>query len=199
MVFIAAIARGLELSFDWRGRASRAEFWLFQPLPVLCYVLTLVSISELPILAPLFGLAWLGLLVPALGVGVRRLHDTNRSGGWYFISLVPYAGVIVLLVFYCSRSDRGDNRYGPPPAPLRPSSTVERGMTRRQIRRLLGPPQLETDAESHVHRTGAVALVGHRLLNGYDYWYYPDIPAEGRETMIVFDRGRVVHMVADGG
>ncbi|WNM27298.1 DUF805 domain-containing protein [Demequina capsici] len=56
----------------------------------------------------------LGLLLPSLAVFVRRMHDTDRSGWWYWISLVPGGG-IVLLVFAVQDSTPGANRYGPNP------------------------------------------------------------------------------------
>lgn len=55
------------------------------------------------------------LFIPALAVTIRRLHDTDRSGWWIFISLVPLIGFIVLLVFWCSEGTRGPNRFGPDP------------------------------------------------------------------------------------
>jgi len=46
---------------------------------------------------------------------VRRLHDTDRSGWWWLLALVPIVGWIILLVWNCSRGTRGPNRYGPDP------------------------------------------------------------------------------------
>ena len=43
------------------------------------------------------------------------LHDTNRSGWWILISLVPFVGSIILLIFLCIEGDAGDNRFGPNP------------------------------------------------------------------------------------
>jgi uncharacterized membrane protein YhaH (DUF805 family) len=57
----------------------------------------------------------LGLLLPSLAAGVRRLHDTDRSGWWLLIALVPLVGAIVLLVFWVLEGTRGDNRFGPDP------------------------------------------------------------------------------------
>ena len=57
----------------------------------------------------------LGVLVPGLAVGVRRLHDTDRSGWWLLLGLIPLFGWIVLLVFLVSGGTRGPNRFGPDP------------------------------------------------------------------------------------
>jgi uncharacterized membrane protein YhaH (DUF805 family) len=57
----------------------------------------------------------LGLLLPSLSVLVRRLHDTDRSGWYYWIVLIPLIGSIVLLVWFCSRGTEGSNTYGPDP------------------------------------------------------------------------------------
>ena len=43
---------------------------------------------------------------------VRRLHDINRSGLWWFIAIIPIVGSIVLLVFDCSPGTPGPNRFG---------------------------------------------------------------------------------------
>ena len=61
------------------------------------------------------GLYALAVMVPALAVSVRRLHDTNRSGSWEFLVFVPLIGAIVLLVFYALDSKPGENQYGPNP------------------------------------------------------------------------------------
>jgi len=63
----------------------------------------------------LSGLYTLAILLPSLAVCVRRLHDIGRSGWWLFITLVPLVGGIILLVFNCTDSDEGENKYGPNP------------------------------------------------------------------------------------
>jgi len=60
----------------------------------------------------------IGTIVPDLAVGVRRLHDTSRSGWWLLIALVPFVGGIILLVFMCLDSTPGPNDYGPSPKEL---------------------------------------------------------------------------------
>lgn len=63
------------------------------------------------LLSSLFALA---TLLPGLAVGARRLHDTNRSGWWQLIGLIPVIGLIVLIVFFVQEGQSGDNQYGPP-------------------------------------------------------------------------------------
>ncbi|WP_407111787.1 DUF805 domain-containing protein [Streptomyces sp. DSM 116494] len=57
----------------------------------------------------------LAVLLPNLGVTVRRLHDTGRSGWWCFIALLPLVGVIVLAVFPATEGNQAGDRYGPDP------------------------------------------------------------------------------------
>ncbi|MDT7577550.1 MAG: hypothetical protein QOH17_3883, partial [Pseudonocardiales bacterium] len=61
------------------------------------------------------GLYSLAVLLPSLAVGVRRLHDTDRSGWWLLIGLIPIIGGIVLLVFFVLEGTRGPNRFGADP------------------------------------------------------------------------------------
>jgi len=97
------------------GRARRKEYWMF----VLFNILISIGISIVEailntgsILGGIYGLA---VLLPAIGVSIRRLHDTNRSGWWLLISLVPLVGAIVLIVFAATDSQPGANQYGPNP------------------------------------------------------------------------------------
>jgi uncharacterized membrane protein YhaH (DUF805 family) len=57
----------------------------------------------------------LAILLTSIAVGVRRLHDTDRSGWWLLIAFVPIIGAIVLLVFFVLDSTPGDNKYGANP------------------------------------------------------------------------------------
>jgi uncharacterized membrane protein YhaH (DUF805 family) len=107
------------------GRARRKEYWWFS-LFNLIFILVLEGIGLLiiashvhnlilPIVYSLIVIYSLALIVPTLAVAVRRLHDTNRSGWWYFIGLVPFVGSIILIVFFAMDSQPGENRYGPNP------------------------------------------------------------------------------------
>jgi len=115
----------------WQGRATRSEYWYFMLFAILCYAVAAVVDNVLGTTFKIpnpstgmvqslgygyaYALVALGLLLPSLSVLVRRLHDTDRSGWWYWIVLVPVVGAILLLVWLCSRGTAGDNRYGPDP------------------------------------------------------------------------------------
>ncbi|MEU5540436.1 DUF805 domain-containing protein [Streptomyces sp. NPDC020362] len=99
------------------GRARRKEYWMFALFSGIIYaVLAIVAVvSKTPALLALPGIFYIGILLPSLAVGVRRLHDTGRSGWWLLFALVPLAGPITLLVFTCTDSQAGANQYGPNP------------------------------------------------------------------------------------
>jgi len=61
----------------------------------------------------------LAVLIPSLAVAVRRLHDTGKSGWWFFIVAVPWIGVIWCLLLLAIDSQPGENEYG-----LNPKETV---------------------------------------------------------------------------
>jgi uncharacterized membrane protein YhaH (DUF805 family) len=55
------------------------------------------------------------MLLPSVAVAIRRLHDIGRTGWWYLIVLVPFVGWIVLIVFFCTKSQDGPNQWGDAP------------------------------------------------------------------------------------
>ena len=113
MGFTEAVKAALSKSVTWQGRARRAEFWYFQ----LFIIMTLVASAILDQLwgtPVLTAIAWIGLILPSLSVTIRRLHDVDKSGGWFWISLVPFVGGFVLLVFMLLDGTAGANRFGPP-------------------------------------------------------------------------------------
>ena len=101
------------------GRARRSEYWYFTlinigvvlVLAVLDAMIRKVTGINIGILGTIYGL---GVLLPAIGVSIRRLHDTNRSGWWLLLALVPLVG-IVLLVFMAQDSEPAPNPYGQNP------------------------------------------------------------------------------------
>lgn len=113
--------RALQKYTVLNGRAQRAEYWYF----TLFYFLIFIALIILDVITGLYDeesgyglfstIAMLALLVPSITVGVRRLHDTGRSGWWLLISLIPLAGALVLLYFLVLDSHPGENQYGPNP------------------------------------------------------------------------------------
>ncbi len=104
----------------FNGRARRKEYWYFALFNVVVgIVLTLIdrmigtsnAESGLGLLSGIYTLA---VMVPSIAVSVRRLHDTDRSGWWLLLGLVPLVGSIILLVFFLQDS-KPDNQYGPNP------------------------------------------------------------------------------------
>ncbi|MBA3053954.1 MAG: DUF805 domain-containing protein [Sphingomonadales bacterium] len=128
MTFGESITTCLTKFVTWQGRASRSEFWYFWLFSILCYlgamVIDQILGTTFDFIDPETGiersigygfayiLVALGLFLPGLSAMVRRLHDTDRSGWWYWIILVPLIGAIVLLVWLCSRGTAGTNRFG---------------------------------------------------------------------------------------
>ena len=104
---------------QFSGRARRREYWMFFLFNLLVTVALLIVDAITGTLTPsglglLSGLYTLAVLVPGIAVSIRRLHDTDRSGWWLLIGLVPLLG-IVLLVFMCFDGTPGDNQYGASP------------------------------------------------------------------------------------
>jgi uncharacterized membrane protein YhaH (DUF805 family) len=99
------------------GRAGRSEYWWFVLFTLLVGFLSgflsgyLLQIGVADADA-LVGLVLLALILPLLAVGVRRLHDTGRSGWWLLVYFIPLVGWMVLIVLLASRGDPGPNRYG---------------------------------------------------------------------------------------
>ncbi|MHC4458274.1 MAG: DUF805 domain-containing protein [Planctomycetota bacterium] len=94
------------------GRARRKEYWMFFLFNIIiAFVLGLIEglVGSQGIVAMLYFLA---VLIPGIAVSVRRLHDTDRSGWWLLIGLIPLIGAIVLLVFLVQDSKPGENQYG---------------------------------------------------------------------------------------
>lgn len=105
------------------GRARRAEFWYFFLFSAIISIF-LAVIDEFmgwnfemggENLGFVSTLYYIAVLLPYLGVIIRRLHDTARSGLWILIAFIPIVGVIVLLVFLILKGTEGDNQYGPDP------------------------------------------------------------------------------------
>lgn len=114
MGFVDAVKTCFAKYATFQGRACRSEYWFFYLFFMLAYVVAMIvdMVAGVPIMSLILVLA---LLLPFLAVSARRLHDTDRSGWWLLISLVPLIGGILLLIWTCSRGTTGDNRFGGDP------------------------------------------------------------------------------------
>ena len=107
----------------FEGRARRKEYWWFALFVILVitglaiFDIMLVGLEEFAVYGggPLVGLGSLALVLPNLGVAVRRLHDHDRSGWYVLLGLLPFIGAIILLYWYVTRGTVGDNRFGSDP------------------------------------------------------------------------------------
>ncbi|WP_034160272.1 DUF805 domain-containing protein [Sphingomonas sp. ERG5] len=124
---------------DFSGRSRRKEYWMFA-LGLLIFYAVLTALIVMAggfgspaegrgpsafgwILITLSVLAVLALVVPSIAVQVRRFHDQDKSGWFVLISLIPYVGGFIVLVFMCLPGTSGTNRFGPDP--LDPNSVKE--------------------------------------------------------------------------
>ena len=105
---------------QFSGRARRKEFWLYF---LLVIILTIAATLIDQGLEAVFGrpsmvvklVVGIGTYIPTIAVIVRRLHDTNRSGWWIFVPLIPVIGMIAYIVFLVMPGTTGENRFGPDP------------------------------------------------------------------------------------
>lgn len=100
---------------DFSGRTSRKAFWMYMLFYVLFYVLA-GAVGALfgagPQLALLFSLV---VLIPGVAISARRLHDTGMSGWFQLLGLIPFFGLIVMIVLLVRKGDAAANEYGPNP------------------------------------------------------------------------------------
>ena len=125
----------------FNGRAEKKEFWYFSLFVVIFSIVLAVidafipgfdTFFEIPLpeqlnatygspystpsgMGLLSGIYALAMAIPSLSIAVRRLHDTDRTGWWFLLILLPLIGIIVLIVFWAKDSTPGENRYGPDP------------------------------------------------------------------------------------
>ena len=102
----------LERYAKFDGRAARPEFWWFALANFIIEVV-LQILSRATVLFGIVLLAYvLAVLVPSIAVGIRRLHDTDKSGWFLLLGLIPLIGAIILIVFFATEGTRGPNQYG---------------------------------------------------------------------------------------
>jgi uncharacterized membrane protein YhaH (DUF805 family) len=117
MNFFQAVASGFMKYYDFSGRASRAEYWnwiLFVALTSECFFRQLDAIIfQSP--SRLTGLSALVTFIPSVAVGVRRLHDVDRSGWWLLLYFTIIGTFFPLLIWKITKESEGANRFGPDP------------------------------------------------------------------------------------
>jgi uncharacterized membrane protein YhaH (DUF805 family) len=106
------------------GRARRKEYWMFVLFNVIASIIVGILDRILGLdfgsgsgssggwLSTIYSLA---VLLPSIAVAIRRMHDTNRSGWWILINLIPCVGWIWFIVLAAQEGTAGDNQYGPDP------------------------------------------------------------------------------------
>ena len=103
---------------EFSGRARRKEYWYFALFNIIVSFIfigidfmfgTFNSEGGFGVFNTIYSLS---VLLPAIGVGIRRLHDIGKSGWWLLIGFIPLIGAIVLIVFFVKDSQPGENQYG---------------------------------------------------------------------------------------
>jgi uncharacterized membrane protein YhaH (DUF805 family) len=115
MDFATAVRTCLNKYATFTGRAQRSELWwwtLFSIIANMVAVAIDASVLGMPAVQILVAL---GLILPGIAVGVRRLHDLDKSGWWYLIVFVPIVGALILIYFFIQRGTNGSNQFGPDP------------------------------------------------------------------------------------
>ena len=98
MTFTESISTCFKKYFVIQGRASKSEFWWLQLVWFACFLIPLIFEGSQPVEYFFIGIVVI-IFIPLFTVGIRRLHDTGKSGFYYFWSLVPFIGSLILLAF----------------------------------------------------------------------------------------------------
>ena len=104
---------------NFKGRSKRSEYWwvvlmnfiISSIIVLINYSLGGTDLEPNKFAAFLMIFYTVLIILPSISLVVRRLHDTNRSGWNYLLSLIPFFGTVLLLIFICSPSVNIDNKY----------------------------------------------------------------------------------------
>lgn len=118
-----SFSQAVRMAFDsycrFQGRSSRSEYWwwvLFVAILSFCIgIIESILGFSMTAVQTTSGILSLVLLLPGLGLSVRRLHDINKSGWWILLGLIPVVGAIVIIIWFAQNSQMQDNQYGPVP------------------------------------------------------------------------------------
>jgi uncharacterized membrane protein YhaH (DUF805 family) len=120
---IEKIASAVVQSLDFHGRANRTQYWTFQAVVLVFYLLYTFSDGSGDLTYWIGAAGALALFLPAVAITVRRLHDIDMSGWWILLGLLPFAD-LVLIGMMLIPGAREANKYGP--APSRPATPTAR-------------------------------------------------------------------------
>ena len=116
MTFAQSVSTCFSKYVTFNGRAVRSEYWWFYLFGLILgwgagLVGALVLDASLKTYPGL--IVNIALVLPSIAVGVRRLHDTGRSGWWLLLSLTC-VGLIPLIIWLASAGEKAPNKYGSP-------------------------------------------------------------------------------------
>ena len=114
MTFGESVSTCFKKYFVIKGRASKSEFWWFQLVWSASFFIMFIYEGSEQIQYFFIGIIVV-IFIPLLTVGVRRLHDTGKSGFYYFWALVPFIGSLIVLAFMLGDGTKGRNQYGDNP------------------------------------------------------------------------------------
>lgn len=114
--FVGSVCLTFSRYADFKGRASRGEYWYFMLFQVLLNLAALIADNNMLSGSDLGEtVVYIAMLLPLVTVSVRRLHDTDRSGWWLLLFGLPVIGAIVLMAWFAAPGQRRLNEYGPDP------------------------------------------------------------------------------------
>jgi uncharacterized membrane protein YhaH (DUF805 family) len=114
--YIDAIKKGFKGYVVWNARSTRAEYWWWTLFALIVAIVSSILDSiifggDFGSISPIYSITTLALFLPGLSVFVRRLHDTDRKGWWFWIGLIPLVGIVILLIFTLLPSKMGPTRW----------------------------------------------------------------------------------------
>ena len=117
VTFKEAIVSAIQQNYcNFSGRASRSEYWWYALFTfILSAAIGIIFCWSQDTMNIVNGIVNLALLLPGLGLAVRRLHDIGKSGWWLLLAFIPLIGAIILIVWFCQNSQMEPNEYGPIP------------------------------------------------------------------------------------